>query len=31
LKSGQKYAVDATTEFIHRLAARGHLEYKDLV
>lgn len=31
LKSGQKDAVEATTDFIHRLAARGHLEYKDLV
>lgn len=31
LKSGKPEAKDAAEELIHRLAARGHLEFKDLL
>ncbi len=31
LKSNNKEAENAAVEFIHRLAARGHLEFKDLL
>lgn len=31
LKSANKEAKNAAAEFVHRLAARGHLEFKDLL